>query len=232
MIRPYRIINAIELQQLQQLFNQRVHQWSEEYSICPLNIELILPPREYSLDSGSYIQSNAYTAAVIPLNYLDAVANWLFGIAHPSFHDSCESLSSLLFNHIFDLDYSNVTTLVEAPDWFYPGSTSLLLLINDGTTQLKCTLSPDFVYQLLPRCALTHQLGSLDEALAEQTVALTVALERFNIPLSHLMNLSPGDVIASDHPLTAPLKLIQNNYLLSDVELGQSLNYKSIIIKR
>ncbi|MGL6029516.1 MAG: FliM/FliN family flagellar motor C-terminal domain-containing protein [Legionella sp.] len=231
MTRPYRIINSVELAQLQHLFNQRITQWSDAYSINPLAISLIQPAKMHEQDAGLYLRHNQHIAAILPTNYLDTLAHWLFGLTQQAYHNTTASLSSLLFNQLFESDYSQISSLDESPDWFYPGSTCLLLIISDGITQCTCTLAPYFVHELLPIHQQIDNLGSLEEALTGQTVALNLELTPLNVPIEHLLSLSPGDVLTTNHPLTAPLKLMQGTHLLSEAELGQSSNYKSIILK-
>lgn len=231
MTRPYRIINSLELAQLQQLFNQRITQWSTEYSINPLAISLMHPSKTHVQDTGLYLHTNQHSVAIVTTDYLDSLAHWLFGSNQPDYHNTTASLASLLFNQLFELDYSQIRSVDESPDWFYPGSTCLLLVISDGITQCTCTLAPYVVYELLPTHQHINNLGSLDEALSSQTVALNIELTPLKVPIEQLLSLSPGDVLTTNHPLTAPLKLMQSTHLLSEAELGQSSNYKSIILK-
>lgn len=236
---PYRLINASELLKLQNYFNQKIHHWNELYCMSPLDVHLTLPPKDYRVMDSNLVHVNDKPLAFVEKHYLIIIKKALFDTLGSCFDSISHELSINLFNHLFDMKQCQISPTIQKPaEWFYAGSTCLLLTLK-GTHENKlshgCTiaLNPDWVYQQLPQKEThSHSLDNFQEALTEQTVNLNVELMPSTLSFANITGLQVGDVLATDHPLSLGLRLTCGQKLLAQADLGQSLHYKSIILKR
>ncbi|MFI4918190.1 MAG: FliM/FliN family flagellar motor C-terminal domain-containing protein [Legionellales bacterium] len=234
MIRPYRLINASELHALTVALEQALQQWNEEYSLFPITVQLSLPAKNAAWHHATAVQAHNGTLALIETNHLTLIKQALFGEQDPCFNPSGQMFFLILLQRLFKTECSMPSSNVsESPEnWFYSGSTCLLLTLSCHTASAVLVLSPDWVYQQLPKNHATSSLNTIDQALAEQKVTLNVELLPITLRLNQLMSLKAGDVIASDHLLSTPLRLTQEKQVVAHTELGLSAQHKSIILKR
>ncbi|KTD51323.1 FliM/FliN family flagellar motor C-terminal domain-containing protein [Legionella quateirensis] len=233
MIKPFRLINSFELQELSRQCLRELQNWNTLYTLHPVTMELHVPTKEYSPNEGYSIKENDSTLACIDTHYLNVLNQALFGKDNPCFNSVSQELFSVLIHQLLKVNQCTIDSETSSTqDWFYRGSTSLLLRLACCTFQFTIILHPNWVYQNLPqRNSQRTQPVSLEEALANQTLALNLELHPLTLPLHQLITLSVGDVIATDHPISAPMSLTQNHQLVARADLGQSNHFKSIILK-
>jgi flagellar motor switch/type III secretory pathway protein FliN len=233
-MKPYRLINAIELQQLNQQFKQELDTWNEEYCCTPLDMHLTMTPKNYRVEQASMLQGHNDVLGCLEGDYLNVITHALFGSEQSSFHAASTELLLKLLNKFFQLEESMLQDYEEEnPDWFYAGSTSVLLTFTSEQNNFTLIVNPDWVYQQLP--ALQKKaapLSSLDEALAEQNIHLALELSSSNLSIKSLAGLQVGDVLSTKHPITKPLRVTRGKELFAEAELGQSASHKSIVLKR
>lgn len=233
-MKPYRLINTIELQTLQQHFSQIINDWNEAYCISPLHLNLSLVPKNYNLDEAYLIHDIDQDLGLITGDYLWIMNQALFANSHPSFHETSQELLLQLLSRLFQTNDCGLQYhKSQKPDWFYPGSTCLLATLSCDHDHFTLLMNPEWVYQQLPQVQnIKCPLNSLDEALAEQTVRFNLELEPSNLSVKNLANIQVGDILSTNHSLATPLRLMHGNELCSFAELGQSAQHKSIVLKR
>ena len=253
MMKPYRLINSQEMEELNQHFTQVIHDWNDEYALTPFDVYLAAPTKEYEVSQVLNIIANNQTVAIIEHHYLDLLNQILFGDNKPCFNSVSQELMLILLRKLFKLEQCSINeATAPIPNWFYKGSTCLLLTlkitpqlsplqdIEPLTTKEELTLNkltiilnPEWVYQsLAPNKTIKNNLDSLDEAIADRELTLNLELRPLSLPINQLINIQIGDVIATDHPITTALRLTQNEQLIAEAQLGQSSLHKSIVLKR
>lgn len=234
MMQPYRLINSFEMAELKQHVNQIIQQWNDKYALTPLVVELAVPPREYMVSDALSIHTNNHLLALIQGHYLTLFNQVLFGEHHCCFNSSGQELMLILLQNLLKVEQcSIIKTTDTSPNWFYRGSTCLLLTLSANKNNITIIIDPNWAYKsLAPNKTLKDNLSSLDEALAEQVLTLNLELIPLKLPIKQLLNIQIGDVIATDHPIATPLRLTQKEQLLSHADLGQSSDHKSIVLKR
>lgn len=230
-MKPYRLINPIEVRELNQRISQIILDWSETYCVTPLGMTLEIPHKDYS---PSTIQAFAPDLACIDGDYLNTLNTALFGHESLSFSTASQELVQILFNNLFQTEQSTLQSQsTEMPSWFYAGSPCLLLTLNCNEHQFTLILNPEWVYQQLSKnTSSKNELSSLDEALAEHTVCLNLELTPSPLSVTDVAGIQVGDILSTNHPITAPLQLKRGTELFAHAELGQSQQHKSIILKR
>lgn len=232
-MKPYRLINASELQALNQHFSQVVADWNEEYALMPLSLQLSPTPKDYKVLKAQRLQEASDDLAMVAGDYLTVLNYALFNCDKPSFHATSQKLGLSLLSALCKSELCTLQQNTgEISDWFYAGSTSLLLSLSCAQSHFTLALNPNWVYQQLPKKKTLVMLDSLDEALAEHTVKLCLELLPSKLSVNHLADIQVGDVLSTTHPLSTPLRLICGNELLAQAELGYSAHHKSIVLKR
>ncbi|WP_298626870.1 FliM/FliN family flagellar motor C-terminal domain-containing protein [uncultured Legionella sp.] len=233
-MKPYRLINSHELKQLSLPIQELLDYWNSTYSLTPLTMELNLPPKEYFPEEQYLVSLDDTPLASINKNYIEVINQALFGINKPCLNAVSQELILILLNLILKTEHATIATESRSTqDWFYRGSTSLLLSLHTLTDHATIVLHPDWVYQNLPHShTCPNDLKSLDDAVAKHRLSLSLELGSITLPLQQLVSLKAGDVIATDHPINSPLCLKQQDEVIAQAELGQSSQYKSIILKR
>lgn len=233
-MKPYRLINSLELVKLSLHVQPIVEQWSNDYCLMPLTMELFLPHKNYVPKEQFLITLANMPLASISQNYTEVLNQALFGVNKPCFNATSQELILTLLNLILKTEDVSLTAAPSSTqDWFYRGSTSLILNIHTATDHFTITLHPDWVYQNIPFLQATaNNLKKLDDAVAYHNLALNLELTSITLPLHQLVSLKAGDVIATDHPISAPVHLKQQDQVVAQADLGQSSQYKSIILKR
>ena len=232
-MKAYRLINAFELNQLREEFKQTITEWNDQYSYLPLSIELKLPSKEYNTDHLLELYQTNSAIAFIKDSYHELINHSLFGEHHSCFNEVSEELFLRLLQQLLKTETSNLKHENQnKPSWIYPGSTCLILELKCKTYQVSLILNPEWVYQYLALNKNSNQkLCSLDRALSNEQISLSIVLIPLRLTMNELMNLQIGDVISSDHPITKQVNLQHQEQLLAYAELGQSSNHKSIILK-
>jgi hypothetical protein len=231
-MKPFRLINSSELAMITEHLTLVINQWNQRYSATPVTPTLTLPSKGYTINSTWLIQASGQHIAIVENDYLSSINHTLFGENNACFNATSNELFLKLLNQLFKTTCEITHADLFSPGWIYPGSTCLRLTLTCQQSKIDLILNPDWVYQLLspPKIANTN-VYSLDEALTKQNVALNVELLPTRLPIKQLLNLQVGDVITTDHPITKPLTLTQNNHLVAAADLGQSTHYKSITLR-
>ena len=234
-MKPYRLINSVELKLIQERLAQSLSAWNEQYSLHPLSLQVSIPDKDAQITQSGLISSGLYqTIACVEENDYSLMNYALFGEQDSCFNATSEALFLNLLTQLLHCAPCSISPKKrEAVDWLYPGTTCLLITFHCDQKTLSCFLNPEWVYHLLNADKRkSHQpLHTLDEALAEQKLDLTVELDSITIPFKELMVLQIGDVLVTDHKLTQPLALIHEQKQLASSELGQLSNYKSVLLK-
>jgi Type III flagellar switch regulator (C-ring) FliN C-term len=233
-MKPFRLINTLELEQLKQGFTPVLNEWNKTYCRIPLTLELALPTKDNHLSSTIIIQDNGIDLARIDSDYLNTFKEALFGTYSACFNAASEALSHRLIAQFFKTQSCHLQPkLTNYLEWFYPGSSAVLLILSCHKAHLSMLLNPDWVLQQLPRKhRATTKLHSLDEALAKEVFDLDLELIPSTLSVKNLASMQVGDVLTTRHPLNTPLRVMQNNQFFSEAELGKSSHYKSIVLKR
>ncbi|MFJ1268020.1 FliM/FliN family flagellar motor C-terminal domain-containing protein [Legionella lytica] len=233
-MKPYRLINAVELQQLNQHFKQELDAWNEEYCRTPLDLQLAMTPKNYRVKQAFMLQGHQDELGCIEGDYLSVVARAVFASEQAAFHAASQELFLKLLNQFFQHEESMLLPYQgDNPDWFYAGSTSVLLTLSCEHNNFTLIVNPDWVYQQLPASPRkTNPLSSVEEALAAQKIHLSLELSSSNLSIKSLAGLQIGDVLSTKHSITEPLRVIRGKELFAEAELGQSASHKSIVLKR
>ncbi|WP_058535521.1 FliM/FliN family flagellar motor C-terminal domain-containing protein [Legionella saoudiensis] len=233
-MKPYRLINAVELHQLNQQFKQELDAWNEEYSCIPLGLHLAMTPKNYRIEQACVLQEHDDELGFIEGDYLSVITLAVFGRDQSSFHATSKELFLKLLHKFFQCEESILQPYQgENPNWFYAGSTSVLLTLTCEHNNFRLIVNPDWIYQQLPAYqSKGTPLSSLDEALTEQKIYLALELRSSNLSIKGLAQLQIGDVLSTKHPLTEPLRVTSGKELFAEAELGQSASHKSIVLKR
>lgn len=233
MLKPFRFINSSERNELEQYFYRVVQEWNHEYSLIPFTINLAGPPPDLCIDASLTISNENQPLALIDKNYLSIINHVLFNQNAPCFDSLSQELFNRLLEQLFEIPRCTVQTTTNKPAWFYPGTTCLTLTLSTDNSHLLLILNPDWVYQQLPQIKnIKNNMIHPDKSIEDQKITLNVELDSITLFLNQLLNLQKGDVIATDHQITSPMRLTFQEQLITHAELGQSLHHKSIILKR
>jgi flagellar motor switch/type III secretory pathway protein FliN len=185
-------------------------------------------------DDALMINTTQQTLGFVGTDYLELMNIAVFGKHAPCFNSASEALFKLFLHAMFQVEVCSLSPSdASAFPWFYPGSCGLILKLSCAEKECILGINPDWVYQNLPlNPANKSTLSSLDDALAEQSLSLEVHLDAVHLPLKQLLSIQVGDVITSDHPLSQPLVLCQQEKIIAHAELGQVKQHKSIVLKR
>jgi hypothetical protein len=233
-MKPYRLINSVELEQIQARFRQSLATWNEQYSLHPLSLQVSIPDKDYIITQNGLIDSGTYQPIMLIDEGHQSLINYaLFGVLDDDFNATSDKLMLHLFTQMLHSAPCAMSSNQVPTDWIYPGSTCLLLTFSCEQHALLCLLNPEWVYHLLS--ADKHRkpkaLHTLDEALAYKQLTLSLELDAINIPFKQLMELQLGDVLVTDHKLAQPLNLIHEQKHVASTELGQQSEYKSVLLK-
>lgn len=234
-MKPYRLINTLELQELKTYIDKVLMQWNAAYSIAPLCAGNLEGCQETpACADASLVQQDDQVLALIDGNYTKTIIHAVFGEDKPCFNPIAQELFLLLMKQLFETDNCSIKTeLFNKKNWLYPGSTCLKLTLNCFEESCIVILNPDWVYQQLPREKInTCTISNLDEALEAAAIPLQVELMPMQLSLEQLLKLQTGDIIACDHPISQALRLTENRKPIAQVHLGQTSDFKSIQLKR
>lgn len=231
MMKPYRLINTLELETLTQHFTKVIDLWNSTYSLYPLTLSLSLPPKNYVILDKVMVYSALTPLALVDTQYIKPMNQLLFGEDAPCYSPTSEALFLVLLEQLFKKQPCCLRQS-PLPNWCYPGSTCLILTLKAHTQQITLVLSPDWVYEQLPKSdALKTVLSPIDETLGREKVTFNIELNPINLPVSQLVSLQVGDVIELSHLLTAYVHVTKNKQVIAQGELGLSSNQKSIQLR-
>jgi hypothetical protein len=234
-MKPYRLINSFELNQFQERFAHALERWNEQYSFYPLSLHVSLLDKDSKITQKSFIESGAYhPIARIDEDYHSLLNYVLFGEDEPSFNATSDELILVLLTQLLSSAPCSFNDQInDSSSWIYPGSTCLLVVFSCEQQQVHCFLNPDWVYHLLAadKRKSLKAVHPLDEALAEESLALNLELNAMKIPFKQLIDLQVGDVLLTDHKINQALPLMQEQRRIASAELGHISEHKSLLLK-
>lgn len=219
LIKPYRLINDIELAWLQKKIQLALQEWNDTHALFPLSCKLSLAPTT-TLNDDEW--------ATAQLSQLSVIKHCLFGDNSNCFNHSAKTLFLKLLNTLFGTQLPD-----PKKDWFYTGSPSLTLTLRCINKTMALYLNPQWVLATLPSTHVNEKpVSTLQEALSSKRVQLQVELTPLRLKLTDVMQLNTGDVIKTDHPIHEPAYLSHQKKHLCNVDIGQSNSFKTIKITR
>ena len=232
-IKPFRLINSQELEQLQHRFDNNLRLWNEEHALFALNCHLRCTHKIGQLDNEFVtLTEQDQPVALLAKHDFPAIKHCLFGDIADCFNTISETLSIKLLIQVLGLKWLQQETASPIlNDWFYTGTPSLTLIVSGDTQSMTVYLHPQWVLDVLPKHPLINKsTDNLDDALETQLLLWHVDLNPVVLPLANMLQLQVGDVIRTDHPLTMPLLLKTEHQTLCQVDIGETNQYKSIQI--
>ena len=130
-IKPYRLINAIELNHLQQLVDENLARWNDEYALNPLSGKLKksqLPQIEPCI----IVKDNYHHYALMPHDHLSIIKHSIIGHLDDCFNGVAEIVLLTLLTQLLatkSLSFQKNPN-IQIQDWFYIGSPSLTLTLS------------------------------------------------------------------------------------------------------
>ena len=211
--KPYRLINQLELTQLQQKLELTLQNWNNTHAMLPMTCRLGLGPT--TLDPH---RANSQTTR------LSLIKHSLFGDQSSCFDAHAEELLAELLTEWFGSQSPE-----PKEDWFYIGTPSLTLTLSCFEHEANFYLNPQWVLSNLPsEHVVKNPVATLHQALATQHIDLTVVLTPLPLKLADLFRLSVGDLITTDHAITQPAYLYHHQHRVCDVEIGELNSFKTI----
>lgn len=221
-MKPFRLMNTTESAYLQTLLSNRLQRWNEDYAIYPLSCVINHKPEQPD-DLTSYHDFGSEGNAIwlSPLKARAFIQDNVFGHVANSFDEVSHTLYLTLLNQLGETTGIAQQGTPNLNEWFYKGSPCISVTLSSITNALTLYLHPQWVLKTLPQQPpILTQMTPLNEALNEQALRLDVTLNPFTLPLTQITHLNIGDVIKTDHPVSMPLKLIQDNTTLCQVDIG------------
>ena len=228
---PFRLINCRELNELQQRVSQHLLLWNEQHALFPLSCHLSCNPHQP--DQGYVLLTeHQEPIALLPEHYLSLIKSSLFGDPSDCFNTISETLLINLLNQLLGAQLiQQQSDTVHLDEWFYNGAPSLAMTLSGSGQSMTLYLHPHWVLNALPKHQLVQKpKDNLHEALEPQLLHWHVELNPVSLQLEDMIRLQVGDVIRTDHPLTTPLLLKNNQQTVCNVDIGETNLFKSIQI--
>ncbi len=233
--KPYRLINETELQQFRQRFSAILATWNQAYSTQFIDYHLARPDPNKITGDFRFLLNDNKPLALLSSNYLSFLKNSLFKDDSSCFDLTVEAFLLDLVKQLLAVESLELSPhfMIDTDEWFYYGAPSLMLTLQNEKDVMQLYPHPQWVLSQLPIYEpLAKPLNKLADALATQLLELTVELESLRLPINKLHNLKIGDVIQTDHPLSAPLSLQYQQQMICKVKVGQFQHHKSIQLTR
>ncbi len=233
-VKPYRLINRSELAELERFFLEKLLSWNEHHALFALSCELLHPEEfeHFTTPYTLFTEQHQPIALVINPN-LSMMAHCLFGDLSDCFQSICERVWIDLLSHLLGAQSLQQQDSGPIDTWFYKGSAALALTLRCANQLQTLFLHPQWVLNALPLYERTDKpIDSLDDALASTRLPLQIELSPVLLRLADITSLRVGDVIKTDHPITAALSLKHHQQIISSVHVGETNSIKSIQITR
>lgn len=229
MNKPYRLINLLELSELQLAFEKKLQLWNDHYALLPLSCKVKRRPAPQLPEPREYTQIKDNDQLIALLQTGASIKHHLFNDTSNCFNALSDTLFITLINQLLGTQAPQLEICQNLDDWFYTGSPALALTLNT----LTLYLNPQWVLNALPsHDKIQRPIMTISDALEAQPIPLQVELNPVTLRLNDVIHLQAGDVIKTDHPITTPLQLKQNKHPICTVEIGEINTYKSIQITR
>lgn len=234
-IKPFRLINCVEIKQLNDEFTERLIHWNDQYALLPLSGQ-ITQADGIMFNKGHILYYDAQQPVVlISQEIIPLIKTSLFKDLNSCFDTiSCTALRTLLVSltqlpTIQEQTHKSMTFNPES--WFYKGAPTLAYSLKLDTHLAHIILSPEWVLNKLPLLKKNNQpLNDLEEALGPQQIKCNVQLDAIRLKLNDIINLKVGDVIKTDQKCTTSFTLKQIQQSICQVDLGEHQQFKSIQI--
>ena len=234
-VKPFRLINCQELERLQQRFTNSLLLWNKQHALFSLSCHLSCNQRTELL-TNEYVRFTEQEKPVALLAQQDwsAIKNCLFGDVSACFNAVSETLFITLLNQLLSTQslQQHSGHEIHFDEWFYSGAPSLTMTLSGVHQSMTLYLHPQWVLTALGPHEIIQppMIGDLQSALEPQLLHWQVELNPVSLPLEEILRLQVGDVIRTDHPLTTPLLLKNNQQTVCHVDIGKINHYKSIQI--
>lgn len=232
-MKPFRLINALELAQIRQRFAITVQNWQEQYACMPLTVCVELPDSQNNFCSDYHFKTEHECVAMIQGNLDTFVQIACLGSTDSNFTSLIHPIVLQLLKTLCNTQDGNLIENHQFMPWLYYGSTSLLVRLETMDQSIELLLHPSHCKSMLPLTTLSERtLVPRDQAVAMEILKLNAALNSWDIALLELLNLQPGDLLITKHKFNQPLVVQHNHEVITNSQLGNTNNFKSILIKR
>jgi len=148
-----------------------------------------------------------------------------------TYTEFCQTVLNDSFSHFFGGQTLEALQNYNHESWFYPGSPNLKVTLKLNEQQCQLILNGQWILNHLePIQHKIEQLESIDKALCNEKIPLTVNLPGLKVSLKQIKQLQTGDVIQLEKKVSQPLKLCCNNTPIAEAILGQNYEYKAVKI--
>ncbi|KTC68312.1 Surface presentation of antigens (SPOA) [Legionella birminghamensis] len=228
--KPYRLINASQIQTLTHYFKTAFDSWSALYTLSSGTFHLLKAGIPAETGLGIY-NSKAQLFAFCQRDICQRLQKLVFGHNCCCFQKASEQLLFELMSGLFqDKNISVQEEHLETKEWFYTGSPCLELRLAFEQAEISIYCHPHWVTEQLPLNSSAVSLSPIENSLQSEQLELEVRLSPFIMNFSDLQALKPGDVIRTDHSQQKALQLTHQQTILCSVHPGQNQTYKSIQI--
>ena len=146
-----------------------------------------------------------------------------------TYTELCQTVLNESFGHFFGCQTLEAHINHTYESWFYPGSPNLQITLILNERQCRFILNGQWV---LNHLELVEQKGdrleSIDDALCNEKIPLTVNLPPMALSLEQINQLQTGDIIQLDQKVTQPLQLCCKNIPIAKVMLGNNSEFKAV----
>jgi len=236
-IKPFRLINECEIKRLQQTIASNLSLWNEQYAMHALSLTLRAKCKPPQCDNYRlFITDTGQPVALLLTEDLSVLTHCLFGDLSECFNPISEIHLITLLNQLLGTESLQPQPVGKREGfihetWFYKGAPTLRLTLSEAQYFLTVYLHPQWVLQALPKAKKIQKPKSdLQKALASQVLHCQIELAPLPLALNDVLQLQPGDVIKTDHPLSSLLLLNHQQQTICHVEIGANNYFKSIQI--
>ncbi|WP_028388029.1 FliM/FliN family flagellar motor C-terminal domain-containing protein [Legionella fairfieldensis] len=231
--KPYRLINAKELANFREMFTPKICAWNQCYAIESFNFDIHCATVIRNSQEMLLLRAEENPLALLDKNYLSILKHSLFGDGADCFNEASRTIFMQLLNHLaVEEALESEDNATRDKEWIYPGSPCLCLRFNNNNGFFHLYFHPTWVLKHLSPMKAVTSIDSLDTALADKPIDLSVHLKPLRLEVNKLIHLEVGDVIKTDHQLDKPLLLQHQKQFVDKVHLGQWHDHKSIQLTR
>jgi len=223
-MKPFRFLNKQSAEYIRQKMLPGFQAWHTQYACKELTFSLEKSAEDLELTPLESI----HPAVQAEKNWYGIFSLCLFGEDDRAFYTASEKIASILFTHLGMQKFTALPT----KDWFYTGSSCLVMHLYCDNKSVNWYLHPDWVYDQLSEKSVGAPLVSLEKALHQETITLEARLQPFALSLHTLLDMETGDLLQTDHDLSQPLQLTWHSRILAEASLAESTTQPSILIER
>ncbi len=148
-----------------------------------------------------------------------------------TYTEFCQTVLNDCFSHFFGCQTLEALQNHNHKSWFYPGSPNVKITLTINEQQYHLILNGQWVLNHLTSIQQKAEtLESIDKALCNEKIPLTVNLLDLEISLKQINQLQAGDVIQLEQKVSQPLQLCCKNITIAEAILGQNKEFKAVKI--